>query len=345
MILSLYLPCVIASIILLFMEDKENIFDLRIKKTPASQFFILNVCNIIASGIGYCINFKILKKFYSFNDFDYIRWSGFSLSKFEELVNNWLEYYGFIAGENLLGHRAVRHNLICAFLIFLTIIAIVYAIKKGNIYFKCLALIYCMAILISALLYLTTEMGITSRYLFPYAILFIPLLACLFHATDRKIRYLALIVGEVLIISVFVFINDYSKWRSAISMEDSYSAAEFLVDNGWVEGYSSTPALTFFSDGKIEIWYVVKNTEKTDEEGNLKEFLYVKPWQQLMTHTSETAGNGGKTFLAIARSEYEDPFYVQRIDDGTLIFENDSWIIFGYESGDMLENELFDNDK
>lgn len=340
MIMCLYLPLLAASVILLFMEEKENLYDLTFKKTPVFQFFLLNICNLIASGIGYCINLKVLPKYYSFVDYSNVGWTGFSFSTLENIIKNWLEYFGYLTGENLFIHRVLLHNITCAYLILVVILSIIYAFKRDNILYKCMAVIYGFAVLLSALLYLFTEMDMSIRYLFPFALLFIPLLACFFQEFGRKIRIPVLIVGELLVLLVCFNIGDYALWKSRVSVEDNQAAVEYLLAHDLTEGYATGEGLTFFSNGQIELWRVNRNIVDTWwQEEEIRGYLYIKPWLQLRSHTEEIPGDGGSTFFAIDRAEYNvDEFYSEHFDMEDLIYENDSYLIFGYESAGSVES-------
>ncbi|MBE5894453.1 MAG: hypothetical protein E7285_02160 [Lachnospiraceae bacterium] len=333
MFICLYLPLFLASLCLLFREEK-NILNLQFKKTKYLDFFILNICNVFASGFGYIINLKILAKQYKFTDFTFLRWSYIREQSIIDIINTWLENFGYVANVNLLGHRALRHNIFCFLIIILIILAVFYGIRNTEKKYNFLALFYCAAIFVTTALFTFSEMGITGRYIYPFAFIFVILLACGFERFEKKIKYLLLFFVQLFAIICIVFINDYSLYSEGYNKEVEKEIVDFLTERDLLQGYAMGENLTYYSNGEIEVWRL----EECQEE-NESRYLQVRPFLQSITHTQQLPE--GETFFVLEKSSYEENrMYRELIDVGQKAFENDRYIVFLYDTAEELVEDL-----
>lgn len=341
-ILVLYIPLFVSGLFLRYHDD------LLFENTEAHKYdnernyrrlFVQSLLLLVFVGVGYILNVKVLKCFYSFSTFNQIQFMAFDHDKFLGVFNGFLYSLGYRDGKNIFSAVLVQ-NVACFAVLFLGIYAMADAFKSNNIAWtdRFITVFLTAEIFIFWGLYTFTDFGHDARYNLPIIVFVIPVVLCLFR---RKIdivnNTMFRRVGTLL---VFVLLGSglMNYYRPEYKMHNELEdVASTLVGDNYDYGYATywnTNVLTELSDGVIEMhgW-----RPDVDSIQNLNEN---HGWLQLKKHDYETPT--GKVFILFDSSEKE-LFIAQQVSEGNVIYSSDKYIVYGFDNYDaMIESTKID---
>ncbi len=319
-ILVTYLPLCLAAF-----------FSCAFKKDDDNYFFKYSLIVLIASGVGFVVNNKILAKTFTFLSYDSIRFNTFDIERLVALVNGFILNYGYKTGE-VLSSLTIT-NGVAAVCILLTVYAIYYPLKHkeevSDTYYR-FSLFVLFNYIIFILLYVCTDMFYENRYYLPLIIFFVPLITLFFEEVDFQIfniKKTVLYCVFILMVMAqgFAYAYSYNKFDSNIEKRE---ILKVLEDGDYTNGYASFwngNVYTELSNGEIEVWVfqdiVLKETDNFDD-------LY--RWLQVKEHTSTKPS--GKVFVLLSSDEYKATPLKKYLKEENVIYNSTSYIMFGYQS-------------
>ena len=323
-ILVTYLPLFLASLFTcLFNKDKDY------------SFFKYALIILMCSGIGYVINSKILHSYFTFANYDDIRFKTFDIDRLVVLFNGFVSNYGYRLGKVM--STITITNAIAGICILLSIYAIYYPLKhkdKVSDSYYHFSLFVLFAYLIFILLYAFTDMFYLDRYYLPIIILYVPLIALFFNEVEINIFN----IKKTYIFTLFVlmiFAQGVAYMYSYNNFDGNAERREIiklLEDNDYKNGYASFwngNVYTELSNGAIEIWVfqdtTLKSTQGFDE-------LY--KWLQVKDHMFNNPS--GKVFVLLSSDEYKNTPLKKYLSKDNVVYNSDNYIVFGYDSYEEL---------
>ena len=331
-IFILYLPIIVEYIILFILKR---------------AYYIKNWCIYIGSFffsiIGFLINNKILRKKYQFSDFlNSMQWKQPDTAREQTLLNGILASLGFHEG-NLLGWDTVTNciSIVCFILMCIIFVIMIKRIKREreeviSASFRTKLYFY-IALIMFLLLYSFTDLMYTNRYNIPILIFLIPIIAIFIDEINsihiyKKIGIIAFTIA--LMLSGAVVYQSRWNWDAT---EELRTISDCLQKEGYYSGYATywnSNVLYELSDSKVDVWcwcdgYYIDELNDIDS---------VYHFSQIRNH--ETERPQGKLFVLLTKEEYEKFFLKDMLESEKIIYESDSFVIFGYSSYDELNEAV-----
>lgn len=330
-ILVLYIPLFFAGLFLLYHDDlifenaEANKFENGGKN---SKLFIQSLLLNIFAGVGYILNIKVLRHFYSFSSFNEIKFTGFNIDNFFSVFNGFLYSLGYRDDVKVFSGALIQ-NVTCFVVWFFAIYSMVDVFKSKNITWidRFITVFFTAEIFIFWGLYTFTDFGHTARYNLPIIVFVIPVVLCLFQRRidvvgNTMFRRMGVLLVFAILCSGLMNYNR-PEYKTHNELED---IAAILIDGQYDYGYATywnTNVLTELSDGVIEMhgW-------KPDAY-SIQDVNEPHRWLQLKKHDYETPR--GKVFVLFDSSE-KDSFIAQQVSGGDVIYSSDNYIVFGFDS-------------
>lgn len=333
----LHIPLTLAVLLLCWLDGgreggtmKEIIH--RALACPGGKLLGVCLAADAAALAGYAVNAKVLFETYHFQDQGYVKFSGLNLERLQWFVNAVLSSFGWQEGK--VFSTALLYNLgAVALLVFCCVFSV--RLVKGREHYplahRLIGTFFLMGLVCFALLYGFTNSGHSDRYLLPLAVLFVPLVEIALtdcapkHKQDARIGVFCL--AAVLLLRMGA---DYHE--AATSVNDNYATAQFLVENGYENGYASFwdgNIMTELTNGRIHVWTLTPNSVPE-----------LRPWLQITEHLQSPPQ--GKVFFVISKWEaYGEcqpttEALAAAMPEQALIFEDDSHKIYGFESDEAM---------
>ena len=324
-LLIFYVPLLAAACILMLYQKNKEETDALIRK-PA----MYSLLAVLASGIGYLINSKILSKSYSF-----YQTAGVTLKSsnhISELLNAWndfLQTFGYQSGVKLFssaGISSVFGILLALFFLFSLYRLIKRFAALPNTYRLTVLLMICMLV-IDGMAYAFLDIVYTAGFwvpILPFAFAVMQIEADTDPVFDGSMKN-AVSIAFVLMITCCA----YSTWNHEIespyrAKKGLYETAVWLKDNGYTEGYAdfwNSLAVIEMSDNTVDVW-TLSDTNSTD----------IYRWLQVKSH--ETAPTG-KVFLLHENSAGEVSYVKSEI-----VFQNEQYTVYVFANAETLSEAL-----
>lgn len=333
----LQIPLTLAVLLLCWLDGgrKAGTLQEMMRKSlasPCGGLVALCLAADVAALGGYVVNAKVLSGIYHFQDQGYVAFTGLNLERLQWFVNAVLASFGWQQGK--LFSLSTLFNLTAVALIVFCCVFSVRLVRGRDRYplaHRLVGAFFLMGLLCFALLYGLTNSGHSDRYLLPLAVLMIPLLEIALadcaplHRKDARLAVTCL--AAVMLLRTGM---DYREATAAPN--ENLATAQFLVDNGYENGYASFwdgNIMTELTDGRIHVWTLTPNSVPE-----------LRPWLQPTGHLD--APPQGKVFFVISKWEaYGErqpttPELAAAMPEEALIYEDDAHKIYGFESDEAM---------
>lgn len=336
MLLTLYVPLVLSSLLLLWINDV----------TPASRglFTGYTAAAIVALG-GCIINALFLSKAYSVLDVTDISFKSFSLSGIEKVFGGLINAFGYRSGEPVFSGAL----LYCAqggLLLILSVYSAACILRHSEAFHigqQFVACYFLTSLAAMCLLYALTDMTFTNRYMVQTAVLgLLPVLICF----NQKKLYGA--AGRCIILGITCFALlcgglHYNEMRKEDKTKAQRECVSFLADNGFTQGYASFwngNVMTELSNGVLDMWVWDEKCAELKDPDETTQFL------QLRAHNSPPSG--GKIFVLLSANENHYCGFTKNFKEEKVVFKTanyapeaiDEYIIYGFDSYDELRRQF-----
>ena len=324
-----YLPLFIASFI-----------DLLLSKKKEYSFITYTLITLIACGIGYIINSKVLSQIYTFKNYstiginkNFLRWPiKHIVANLFYCFKGLLHVFGVLTDR--ISFLSIIMSIVGIIWIALTFYALYYSFKHKDkvspALFRLAAYIF-VAYFIFVSIYIFTSMGYADRYLLPISVLSIPLITLFLQ--EVKLKHFK--TNCYLIFVILVLIQGCSylyEFKDVGRNSDTKEILEFLNENGYQNGYATFwngNIYTELSNGAINVWvWCDDHIERVDDVNTTYK------WLQYKNHDNTTPL--GKIFILLSLQEYQDTIFKDKLDKEEPIYISDKHIIFGFDSYEDL---------
>ena len=301
-------------------------------RTPGGALLVPTLAADAAALAGYLVNAKVLAEKYHFQDQGYVAFTGLNLDRLQWFVNALLASFGWQEGK--VFSLAALFNLAAAALILFCFVFSVWLVRGKARYplgHRLVGAFFLAGAVCFALLYGLTNSGHSDRYLLPLAILFVPLLEIMLadctplHRPDAR--------GLTALLAAILLLRAGTDYRAAaVATNPNQGAAQFLVQNGYRDGYASFwdgNVMTELTDGTLNVWTLTPNSVPE-----------LRPWLQVTSHLQTPPQ--GKIFFVISKWEAygERQPTTQALADAmpedALIYEDETVKIYGFASDEAM---------
>ena len=269
---------------------------------------------------------------YHFQDQGYVAFTGLNLDRLQWFVNALLASFGWQEGK--VFSLAALFNLAAAALILFCFVFSVRLVRGKARYplgHRLVGAFFLAGAVCFALLYGLTNSGHSDRYLLPLAILFVPLLEIML--ADCTPRHRPDACGLTALLAAILLLRAGTDYRAAaVATNPNQGAAQFLVQNGYRDGYASFwdgNVMTELTDGTLNVWTLTPNSVPE-----------LRPWLQVTSHLQTPPQ--GRIFFVISKWEAygERQPTTQALADAmpedALIYEDETVKIYGFASDEAM---------
>ena len=262
-------------------------------RTPGGALLVPTLAADAAALAGYLVNAKVLAEKYHFQDQGYVAFTGMNLDRLQWFVNALLASFGWQEGK--VFSLAALFNLAAVALILFCFVFSVRLVRGKARYplgHRLVGAFFLAGAVCFALLYGLTNSGHSGPgYLLPLALYFVPLLEIMLADCTPPAPPGCPWSGSV------SAGGDISRCApehraAAVATNPNQGAAQFLVQNGYRDGYAS-----FWDgnddddfDGTLNVWTLTPNSVPE-----------LRPWLQVTSHLQTPPQ--GKIFFVISKWE------------------------------------------
>lgn len=341
-LLALQCPLVIASFIYFLKSEDFQLFRenfgeskflgayfKRAAKCPASFFLHYSLLGAAAAVIGYGINVTFVSGNYVFQTYEATNfiaiYQGILIERIQNAFGSLMMLFGYIPDRSVISLRGVVS--LTAFMLlgcFLLIAVKTYKKCEGNRFF--MALFFAAAFFFNTFAFVFATGTMVPRYYITVLVFALPLIA--FYLEGKEYKFDKAAVACLL---AFGFLLGSAKttlsFVTADKNEDKRPVAEFLVQNGYDFGYATywnANIITELTDGEVEVANILD-----------PESLTFFTWSTPMKYYEEDY-HAGRVFLLLTTEEAADYVDCKALLAGEKIFQDDSYIVYAYESTKTL---------
>ncbi len=290
---------------------------------------------------GFVINAKVLSKFFTFKQWNSIKFTKLSAERFFTVLNGFWAEMGYREGP--VGLSTLFTNAIGIVLFALALWSMLYGIRhyeEVSREYHVLSVFYASFLVIFTALYVWTDMLYRDRYNIPSHIFGFVLI--LFWVRESRPRFkirsflLLLYICALLINSV----SAYRYFGKADSTPEYREIVSYLTGEGYDFGYGTfwnTSILTELSDGRLKMhtWTDAKNSGTLED---LTDVDYTYKW--LQAKENDTLIPEGKVFVIFAANEPERLVWKDNIEKLTPIYKTSNFLVFGFKDHDEMKSLL-----
>lgn len=340
-IMALYLPLCLASLIILIY--KQHV-DANEKPNVELRLLCLSVITLIASGIGYVLNSKVLSQRYMFATYHSRSWANLDLSKFLDTIGDFLSLFGYqhpgywdslqvdlFSINGILG----AFSLVTIGLLIISVIILIKKYKNLNFDLRFIFTLFLSLILVQACVFAFTEgtdVAGAVYWITPLPIAFIVMTYALEYV-DFKQEYSKKLISLILLISISLTsvasVNSTFE-RIPKAKPSLESVFNFLKKNNYTQGYATFwngNVLTEWSNGDIEVW--------TAYDFASTNFLQIYKWLQNKEHLTNIPE--GKLFLLTSNDELKSGKSTSILKYSDAVYEDENgYIVLYFDSYDDL---------
>ena len=328
-----------------------SVFKEGYTKSAASQRFLLlpvSGISLLAGGIGFVINNRILSKIYHFRSWNSLR---FALPNFDQLrsvMSDILITLGFTTGE--LSFKNLLCNCACAVIVILSVWSIRVGLQKGaSKYLRIMTVFFLCNLAVFFALYTVTDMPYTIRYNYPVLVLIFPLIALAIHEANlgmlpRASRQVIafMLIGSVLVRGGYMYRDLMQINRTG----ELNQIADFIQDSDYKNGYASfwnANVMTELTNGEVTMYSWTATSDDGTSFNSVSDIDDLYEWLQACDHL-ETPPQG-KVFALYRKNEAEHCNWKQGLLHSDVIFETANYTVYGYQSYEEMRALLADYKK
>lgn len=336
LLLTLYVPLVLSSLLLLWINDI----------TPSLKRLLIGYTAVIIAALGGCIiNALFLSKAYSVLNVTDISFKSFSLSGIEKVFSGLINVFGYRSGAGLFS-MALLYCVQGGLLLILSVYSAAYILhhrEKFSTGQQFVACYYLTSLAVICLLYSLTDMVFTDRYMVQTAVLgLLPIFIC-FNQKELFGNAGRCIVFGVICFALFCGALHYNDMHKEDKTRAQRECVSFLVDNGFTQGYASFwngNVMTELSNGVLELWVWDEKFAELRDPDETNKFL------QLKAHNSPPSD--GKVFVLLSANENYYCEFTKNFDEDNIVFKTenyepeaiDEYIIYSFDSYDEFRQQF-----
>lgn len=338
-LLILYLPLFLA-VALLCVWHSTNRREVVGPGLPAAEcrLFVGSLAALAGALVGWLINANWLRYRYHYTSQEGVKFAPFSGERLERLCTGWLESFGFRSGDYITSAQLFA-NAFCFLALLVCICAFISLVRRPQDYTlpeKVLYLYAGFGFVVYHALYLFSDMIYYTRYNIPIVVLMMPVAVIYLY----RLPLCRVLCGAAVGIMAALLLwcgNDYYTQLWPVNMTANHEAAvAALRQAGYTEGYATfwnANIMVELSNGAFDI-RVWNPTEPLDDPDDLYEWLQAT--DHFETHPD------GPVFLFLQKSEEDTILSGVTLDKGTVEFENDGYIAYGYPTYDAMRSDFYD---
>ncbi len=345
-ILILTFPLAIAS---LFIESYNK--DKSIRLIQFKSFWLkeksvfYSISGLFASGFGYICNSQLLHKFWDFTNWNTLTFNTVGEITFRDILagkTGILSFLGFTENIVIVSIPGLI-NILVYIAIIMLFVSIIYSFKSNlSKPHQFLYLFFFVNILFNCFVFIHTEYS--TRFFYPILIYIIPIFITLIdNQSLSKIRryFLGIVWSTVILFTSFFTIQTL---LLTDSNKDKHAVCQFLLENNYDFGYSTTEhstQFTFLSNGKIEVGNLVKDHVSHDENG---EHCYISTTYEYDTFLSpayiysDENHKDKKIFFLVSQDQYAISPDLKIWESGRLVYEDEWYRVYDYENHAAFKN-------
>ena len=340
-----YFPLLMCTLILQLVFVVKNNFT-TFKNSSGFKYFLISIINISFSGLGFLINHFILEKRYNFFQYDNISFTKMDSDRLCELISDIFHTLGYMDGK--ISGLSLISNCICAVIVILVVYSVIHGIR-GNVSpeYKLLTVFFICNLAVFFLLYAFTNMEYTVRYNLPIMIFSFPLIAAGLRETNfEKVPKLIKPAIGMFCVAI-IFIRGFCtmiEMRTRNSIGELETVAEFLSQSEYDNGYAvfwKANIITELTNGKEEMYAWFDSNPDGQNFKNTTSVNDMFRWLQQTEHVSVPPS--GKVFTLYSNDEIENCNWKNYLRDSDIIYQNNTFKIYGYESYDSMVKILHQN--
>ena len=336
MLLTVFFPLLLSALLLLWLNGA----------TPTARKLLAgNTAVTVSALMGCAVNALFLSKAYSVLDVTGISFKSFSLSGIEKVLGGLINAYGYRPGEDVFSVSLLYSAQGGLLFVLSVCAAVLILLRRGSFRMgqQFVAGYYLSSLAALCLLYSLTDMTFTGRYMVQTAVLgLLPILVC-FHQKEIFGKAGRSVVLGVTCFALLCGALHYNDMRKEDKTRAQRECAQFLVDNGYTQGYASFwngNVMTELSNGVLDIWVW---DEKCAE---LKDPDEIVPFLQSKAHTSPPPD--GRVFVLLSANEDYYCGFAQNFSADNIVFKTANYelgalheyIVYGFDSYDELRGQF-----
>ena len=336
MLLTVFFPLLLSALLLLWLNGA----------TPTSKRLFAGFAVVTVFALAGCaVNALFLSKVYTVLDVTGIDFKNFSLSGIEKVLGGLITAFGYRSGKTVFS-AALPHGAQAGLLLVLSIYSSVCILRHRESYSvgqQFVACYYLTSLLALFLVYTLTSMVFTSRYMVQTAVLgLLPILVCFLQKEIFGKAGRSVVLG-VTCFALLCGALHYNDMRKEDKTRAQRECAQFLVDNGFTQGYASFwngNVMTELSNGVLDIWVWDEKCAELQDPDEIVPFLQSK------AHTSPPSD--GRVFVLLSANEDYYCAFAQKFSDDNIVFKTANYelgaihehIIYGFDSYNELRRQF-----
>ncbi len=301
--------------------------------------YLGGVVSFIGAAAGYLVNSLILNDIYPCTKWGSKEFTRFSAKNIDTVIGGILSVFSYREGKISLS--TVSRNGFC-FVVVLALLLYFYRFIKKKMEYteqeRITALFFGFSIAIYMFLYTCTDMWYEDRYMLLVFFSAIPIFAFFLKnqvegKKDIKHKLFVLIIYAALIVDAADVYKEFIKTDKTSDIKEMVSVLE---DQEYHAGYATfwdgnANVIVELSNGDIEMYH----WEDTYELENPDDL-----WKWLQDRRHVTEYPKGKVFISLTRDEFDASYFNGKVSDEDMIFENDTYLVYGYASHEEMYRKL-----
>lgn len=332
-----YIPLFIAAILLNIKNNDDDFFD---RNTIKFKCFLFSFFALLFSVIGFIVNSKILRNYYTFDNWNLIKFTKFS-SNFESVANLFMNCFGY--SHEKIFSIYIYQNIVSFLFISFSVVAVIIYLKSKikSFQYNIISLIYVVSVAVFWFIYSFTDIRTDCRcinnignHVLPMAMISIPLLACFLKYVAIKNNLKKYAITIFVLFVVFSSTVKYVELYYSDETKDLRKISEILNKNEIYTGCSTfwnSCVLTELSNGNIDVY-------SFDSMDDITDIKKIYKWLQLKKHTDIEPS--GKIFLLFNTREFEKFKFLKNIDDDDLLMVSQKYVLLWFESYKKMLSRL-----
>lgn len=288
----------------------------------------------LAGIVGYLVNAKVLSRIFLFDTYSKLVLVQPTFERLQVILRTFLNTFGYsedgVPDTPLFSGKGILFVLSLCFMVCLLflVLALWKQREKLSLTGEFLLLFSICDFGIVVLLYIFTDMSVTTRYYALSLMMFVPLLIVFYQEADLAVGVKKLFLGSMAMLLCILGAGEYHACLTSDMNTCRMASVEWLKQEGYTLGYASfwnANVLTELSDGQIEM---VSLTEARDSAPNLYAWL-------VKTDNLFPDEERGPVFLLLYIHEIDR--YQSLTEGRDPVYEDDNYFIYRYETaGEFL---------
>lgn len=338
-----YAPLLVTAVCLLIYRVQREPEKIKSFHCKEWRFAIGVIASTIFNMIGYLVNSKILCQRYIYQNANSQAWGEMSLAALLGAWSDFLSLFGFQNDEianslsvngrtnpevfSLQGIASLFGILFSMFIVF-SAVRLLLRWSKLSFWQRVVVALFWSTLLIDGIVFKWTKGFDTgAAYWIPVVPFTLMLIQIECSTEDFVLPYtrkaIVLLVVICTLITSYATVDEYEN-KSLYANEDTVNVANWLVDQGYTEGYATfwnSNVLTALSNGKLEMWTVWNLNDRN-----------IQAWLQKTEHTNPPTAE--KVFAVIGPHDDVDManMYYDDLGMPEVVFSDEyGYTIVGYE--------------